>query len=198
MGWSLGRTPPSMSRHSTGPTWPRQQRVRSCRLEKEEEPWAGDTDFPLAVAGEGRVTWVEYVALGGALLPLSEGSRYDGVRDLSPVTTWWQERQKTTFLNRPVVKEGRETSSDGQLRSPECPPVSTAVPNSSRYSVSEAWRRHMEPIQPPAFTNTHCRSSSGRMWPGYLGRLTRDRCRSPVQGNRRSQTSLHNNPIKRS
>lgn len=55
--------------------------------------------------------------------------------------------------------------------SPECPPVSTAVPNSSRYSVSEAWRRHMEPIQPPAFTNTHCRSSSGRMWPGYLVQL---------------------------
>lgn len=36
---------------------------------------------------DGTVTGVEYVALGGALLPLSEGSRYDGVGDLGPVTT---------------------------------------------------------------------------------------------------------------
>lgn len=55
-----------------------------------------------------------------------------------------------------------------QASSPECPPVSTAVPNNSKYSVREACSTHMEPIQPPAFTNTHCRSSSGRMWPGYL------------------------------
>lgn len=53
---------------------------------------------------------------------------------------------------------------------PECPPVSTAVPKSSTYSVREACSRHMEPIQPPAFTNTHCRSSSGRMWPGCFFR----------------------------
>lgn len=53
---------------------------------------------------------------------------------------------------------------------PEWPPVSTAVPKSSTYSVSDACRRHMEPIHPPAFTNTHCRSSSGRMWPGCFFR----------------------------
>lgn len=28
----------------------------------------------------------------------------------------------------------------------------------------------MEPIHPPAFTNTHCRSSSGKMWPGCFFR----------------------------
>uniref|UniRef100_A0A0E9THV9 Uncharacterized protein n=1 Tax=Anguilla anguilla TaxID=7936 RepID=A0A0E9THV9_ANGAN len=51
---------------------------------------------------------------------------------------------------------------------PECPPVSTAVPKSRTYSVSEACSRHMEPIHPPALTDTHCRSSSGRMCPGYV------------------------------
>lgn len=55
-------------------------------------------------------------------------------------------------------------------RLPECPPVSTAVPNSSTYSVRDACSRHMDPIHPPAFTNTHCKSSSGRMWPGYFFR----------------------------
>lgn len=49
---------------------------------------------------------------------------------------------------------------------PECPPVSTAVPKSSTYSEKEAWSKHMEPIQPPALTNTHCKSSSGRICPG--------------------------------
>lgn len=40
------------------------------------------------------------------------------------------------------------------------------MPKSSTYSDSEACKRHMAPIQPPAFTNTHCSSSSGSTWPG--------------------------------
>lgn len=34
------------------------------------------------------ITGVVHFTLGRSLLPLSEGAGYDGVRDLSPVTTW--------------------------------------------------------------------------------------------------------------
>lgn len=53
---------------------------------------------------------------------------------------------------------------------PECPTVSTALPKKRTYSVRDACSRHMDPIQPPAFMNTHCRSFSGRMCPGYFFR----------------------------
>ena len=53
-------------------------------------------------------------------------------------------------------------------RKPEWPEVSIAVPKNSTYSVSEAWRTHIEPIKPPALTNSHWRSEAGRMWPGYF------------------------------
>ena len=38
---------------------------------------------------------------------------------------------------------------------PECPCVSTAVPKNSTYSVTDACNMYTEPIQPPAFINSH-------------------------------------------
>lgn len=38
---------------------------------------------------------------------------------------------------------------------PEWPEVSMAVPKKSTYSVTDACRRHMAPIHPPAFTKIH-------------------------------------------
>lgn len=55
---------------------------------------------------------------------------------------------------------------------PEWPDVSTAVPKNRIYSVTEACKRHMLPIHPPAFMKIHCMSSSGRMCPGYFLRRT--------------------------
>lgn len=44
-GWSLGRTPPSTSRRSTGPTWPRRHCVRWCHLCGKKKDMEGSLTY---------------------------------------------------------------------------------------------------------------------------------------------------------
>ena len=55
-----------------------------------------------------------------------------------------------------------------QTAIPECPWVSKAVPKNRTYSVSDACKRYIDPIQPPALINSHSLTSSGNTWPGYF------------------------------
>jgi len=55
-----------------------------------------------------------------------------------------------------------------QTEIPECPWVSKAVPKNRTYSVSDACKTYIDPIQPPALINSHSLTSSGNTWPGYF------------------------------